>query len=682
MLDARDQNNPFLLDLLGLQQDGRQAISAPTNWTQSEPLLMVPTELDDVVNEIAASCILGTSNTVGRWHFFIGSPGNGKSAAVGQLVRKLRSERNCSIVDDKGTDVSQLTDDSVPYALDVFENGQKFPSVRIVQDASVVRNPYAVDVDPARDLLDTLRDAWERGISLIICTNRGVLEKAFRDTYLDPAINQQAWHKAILRPLADSANGCDLPSNLIPPTGRRPVFSSIRATTSFLDNRSLILCGRGIFDGLIQQAVRADKWEVCDHCRAAQLCPLKGNRDWLADSTGREHVVKAFRRAEVLSSQVIVFREALAAISFLLAGCARDYHDLHPCDWIRRLVVRGDLFALAARRIYMSLFCPSFPRGLEVSHELRTYQTESLKALSEALPTGAAKEALAAALDTNSAPSTDVGISRLLASDGVFVRLDAIQGPLPSSFYDAWDGSYDRIKTLTPPFITEIERRCADVWFSLENAAENMPSYVASDAFWAVRRWSSQFTLHLGSLAEGIAFSAEHIDEFSELLELLWKERDARTISERRRLRELEQLVERLLNRNPDPGSSPTGVRLAENVHVAGPWIEREMLPSVDASPASGSLTIIVRFGKSHDYTTLAAQMYLWLRQRASGTMDPRCVPGDLLSEAMDAKGRAVAKSLYAFTPNDISLIVDGDRESFTLSRFDGEVDVDVRTKP
>jgi len=73
--------------------------------------------------------------------------------------------------------------------------------------------------------------------------------------------------------------------------------------------------------------------------------------------------------------------------------------------------------------------------------------------------------------------------------------------------------------------------------------------------------------------------------------------------------------------------------------------------------------------------------MYLWLRQRASGTMDPRCVPGDLLSEAMDAKGRAVAKSAYAFVPDDLSLIVDGDRERFTLSRFDGEVDVDVQNK-
>jgi hypothetical protein len=552
--------------------------------------------------------------------------------------------------------------------------------MRIVQDASVVRNPYAADVDPARDLLDTLREAWERGISLIVCTNRGVLEKAFRDTYLDPAVNQQAWHKAILRPLADSANGAKLPLDPIPPASRRPVFTSILTTTSFLDSRSLILSDKGIFDRLIVHAVQVERWAACGECPVATLCPFKANRDWLADGTGREQVVKAFRRAEVLSSQVIVFREALAAISFVLAGCAREYHAMHPCEWVRRKVAQNDVFSLATRRVYMSLFSSGFPRGLEANNILQTYQIASLQALNHDLTSGPAKDALTSALDTP-APSTDVGIARLLGIDGVFFQLDAIQGPLPPSFYDAWDGSYDRLKTLAPPFISAIENRCADIWYALETAAENMPSHIAADAYWAVRRWSTQFTLHLGLLVEGRAYAADQVDEFAELLELLWKESDARTITERRRLRELEQLVESLLNRDQEQANGVTSVQLAENVQVNGRWIEREMRPRVAASPASGSLTIAVHFGNSQDYTTLAAPMYLWLKQRASGTMDPRCVPGDLLSEAMDAKGRAVAKSSYAFVPDDVSLSVDGERESFTVARFDGEVDVDVRNR-
>ena len=108
MPDEPSRDNPFLLDLLGLQQDGRQAISAPTNWTQSRPLLEVPTELDARITELSTSCLLRGSNSIGRWHFFIGSPGNGKSAAVGQLVRALIQEQSCTIVDDNGTDISEL----------------------------------------------------------------------------------------------------------------------------------------------------------------------------------------------------------------------------------------------------------------------------------------------------------------------------------------------------------------------------------------------------------------------------------------------------------------------------------------------------------------------------------------------------------------------------------------------
>lgn len=677
--------NPFLLKLLQLQQDGCQAISAPTNWTQAPPLLEVPTELDAIVEDLAESCLGGGPNgTFGRWHFFIGSPGNGKSAAVGQLVRMLLHDHHCKIVDDADpdnvTDIRDLNANSVPYSLSVFKPDCKFPSVRIVQDASVVRRPFAADVDPARDLLDTLSEAWELGISLIVCTNRGVLEKAFRDTYLDRKVNQLPWHKEILRRLADSAKGMKL-SQELHPSGRHALFNSIKASASFLDSRSLILTGRGIFDGIIQKAVHNDNWSACDGCPHAALCPFKANRDWLLDDAGRNQVVKAFRRAEVLSSQVIVFREALAAISFLLAGCARDYHDTDPCGWVREMVARGDIFGLATRRVYMALFSSGFPRGLEVSRELRNYQVKALKALLGKMPNGDAKASLSAALDTP-APSTDVGVPRLLGNNGVFSNLDPVRGPLPASFFDTWDGCYDKIRALQPPLYSEIERRCVNVWDALEKAVENMPSHLDDDVFtadvyWAVRRWSTQFTLHLGALVEGKAYLAEPVDEFAELLELFSKDKDARTDDERLRLGVLKNLVVRIINHDVNPGRE-VFVKLSENVKIGGRWVEIHMSPSVEASSASGSLTIDVLFGSSKERTTLTASMYLWLKQRASGTMDSRCVPSDLLNEAMNAKGRAVAKSKYAFASDDITLLVEGERESFTLTRYDGEVNVNA----
>lgn len=671
------EDNPFLVDLLGLQQDGRQAISAPTNWTQVKPLLEVPTELDGTIAELVDACLLGQANQLGRWHFFIGSPGNGKSAAVGRLARQLISEKGCRIVDETGTEIQQLSRSTVPYLLEVFEPGKRFRSVRIVQDASVVRSPYADDVDPAQDLLVTLRDAWGHGISLIVCTNRGVLEKAFRDTHLDPAYNQETWHKAILRKLIEQESGDGFSVGPLPLNEGRTAFTSILAKATCLDNRSLILGGRCILDRLIERAVTSENWGPCTACGVSVLCPFKANRDWLADSTGRAIIVQAFRRAEVLSSQVIVFREALALISFLLAGCARDCRDTSPCGWVHTLHKQGDIFGLASRRIYMCLFSAACPRGLECSPELRSRQLDSLQQLYRApqCPPGLPKNALRAATE-NTPPSTDVGVARLVGREGVFSQLDAVQGPLPSLFYDRWDGNYEYLLGLQSPLVSELDRQCAATWVALETLAENMPTHLAADCYWAVRRWSSQFTLHLGVLCEGHALAAGQLDEFAELIELLWKAPASRTLEERRRHRGLALMIERLLNRADGDGGEVSGVRLSDHVTLDGDWADRHMRPQPEASPASGSLTIAVRFGDARDYTTLAAPMYLWLRERDTGTMDPRCIPSDLLGEAMDAKSRAVAKSNYAFVPEEINITIEGDKETFHLTRYEDEVDV------
>lgn len=684
MASSEAIRNPFLTELLSLQQDGRQAISAPTNWTRVRPLLEVPTDLDKVTAELADACLMGGSNRVARWHFFIGSPGNGKSAAVGKLVRTLLEAKGCKIIDEKGTDIGDLGDTTVPYSLHVYEPGRKFESVRIVQDASVVRNPYAADVDPSRDLLETLREAWVDGISLVVCTNRGVLEKAYRDTYRDQAWKLQAWHQAILKRLAERDDGEGIGSEPLRfGQQRRPAFDSIVARSTFLDKRSLILQRADILDRLIQRAVEPAKWTACESCEVAGMCPFRANRDFLADSQLRGNVVDTLRRAEVLSSQVIVFREALAVISFLLAGCARDYKDVDPCGWVRRLAGRGDIFGLAARRVHMCLYATSFPRGLDSSEGIRGRQLDAIRVLRDRLVAAGdpAARHLTALLE-DPAPSTDVGVTRLLGKAGVFSRLDVINGPLSGKFSDDWDGSYERIGSLKSPLAAGIDRACLSAWSHFETFAENLPSHAAEAIHWSVRRWSSQFTLHLGSLIGGLALDGAEIDDFTELLELLWKDRASRSIDERIRLSDLEQQIARLLNRGEDQGADGKATSISENVAVSGLWVETEMLPKVLASGASGSLTIAVRFGNSPGQTTLAAPMYLWLRQRARGTMDARCIPADLLSDAMDAKSRAMGKSGYSFEPNNISLRIECAEAPYRVRRFDGQVDIHVESRP
>ena len=88
--------NNFLVDLLSLQQDGSGAISAPSNWSEP-PLLSVKTELDSAVDKVAEQLVSNNSEgNTGAWWFLVGSPGNGKSAAVGRLVRSLRDKHDAT----------------------------------------------------------------------------------------------------------------------------------------------------------------------------------------------------------------------------------------------------------------------------------------------------------------------------------------------------------------------------------------------------------------------------------------------------------------------------------------------------------------------------------------------------------------------------------------------------------
>jgi hypothetical protein len=444
-----------------------------------------------------------------------------------------------------------------------------------------------------------------------------------------------------------------------------------------------LLGGNRTFELLIKEAVKSESWTVCESCSAKDLCPFRANMFSLANDEGRDLFLKFLRRAEVFSSQVIVFREALALLSYILAGCARDYREQHPCDWVRQMAARRDIFGLGSRRIHMCLFSSGFPRGLEADSHLRDSQLSALRSLwAHVPPDNSGKEPLKCAIESK-APSTDVGIPRLLGIEGVFGKLDPLNGPLTSQFYDEWDGNYEHIVSSASRHVSGLDRQCALAWADLENWIENMPSFNAPDAYWAVRRWSSQFTLHLGAYLAGYIRNGLELDEFADLLELLWKDATKRTPEERTRLRDLRRLIGDLLNKKEDGFGPDRGVRIARHVSVSGTWVTRSLAPTVERSPASGSLTISVRFGDARHHAILAAPTYLWLLQRSEGTMDERCISDELLTEAMDAKSRALASSEYAFVADDVVLHIEGEREVFAVERDgeDGGVVVNAKNK-
>ena len=116
--------NPFVTRLLRLQQDGKEAISGPANWREP-PLLEVATDSDDAIDALLdAMCTSpGDARHHGRWHWLVGSPGNGKSAKLGLLARRLL-ERGYKIVSEDGVAVGESNADWLPYLLEVREEGR------------------------------------------------------------------------------------------------------------------------------------------------------------------------------------------------------------------------------------------------------------------------------------------------------------------------------------------------------------------------------------------------------------------------------------------------------------------------------------------------------------------------------------------------------------------------------
>lgn len=667
--------NSYLLKLLTLQQDGSGAISAPSNWVNQPPLLEVETDVDEIIRDIQETILQDDGvNQTARWHFFIGSPGNGKSAAIGKLCRNLLQEKKCRILDENDKPIQDLGDSAVPYELRVYEEGNGYASAYIVQDASVVRSPFSPNVNPAKDLLQIIEKVWKRAASLIICTNRGVLEKGFAYGHMDHGANTRPWFKVLAKIVEEDFTSASEMGERTFDSNKRNVFEDVKVKTSYLDNRSLLL-GCHTFDQLLQEATNAKHWSVCASCTAKEICPFKANRDWLAESESKQQILRLLKRAEVLSGQVIVFREALAIISFILSGCSLDYHDLHPCEWVQNKADESDIFSLAVRRIYMCLYGSYYPHGLETHEHLKRKQLDALKELCRVIKNEEieTKAAINHVISLHQTPSIDVGVTRILGRDGVIASLDPSREALPSDFYEKYcDSDFDVFLNNSLLGVGTLEKMCASIWKKLEQEIESTTNHWAPEAHWALRRWSSNFFRHLGALCEERSTWANDLDKFAKLLETMKRPHDERSRDENLEIYDLDRKIGELFD-SIAKGGFPGTVQLSETVILGGDWIKSVLKPRTDANTESGSMSLSIIF-EGGERAVLSALTYLWLTRRDKGKLDHRCFPLDLLLGATDARVRAAAKGGYSRENDNVEITIKTDSNNvFKMMRRDGE---------
>lgn len=649
-------NNEFLEYLLTLQQDGESAISAPSNWGD-KPRLYVKTWLDEALLNSFSGLIDGQADAqVAPWHFFVGSPGNGKSAAVGNLIRTFR-ERGFNVVDEDGVDIRDLGGNEIPRLIKVTDPEKRTVPLRIAQDASVVKEPFSGRADPARDFIEIVDNAIQDRVALLVCANRGVLENAAR-IVANEAGNQP--HPVWGRLVSQRPGKVELES------GKASKCSSFDISFSKLDNRSLLIKS-DVFEKLVDNAVSNPGWETCSECGSKSACPFFANRTWLSDEAARDKFLALLRRVEVLSGQAIVFREGTALLSFILAGCPLDYaEEKGACAWVHEKVKQGDYFSLLGRRIYMSLFSAYSPIGLEEDEKLSDNQKELLKRIAKS-SNDKDLEPLLDLFDGGGDPSTSVGVERLVGRDGFMKKMDILNGPLPSGFVKEWDYQVKEAfdKHEKDGKIGAIERECLNVWQKLEDRIEDDPTE-SVEKYSATRRWLTSVSYRIGALIEGRTLFDEELDAFVRVLSQ--RDDDTQGLWEVRSVQ--EQLRTAL--------APSSGIELSEHVKLAGHWAERTLVPKISEFPSDQSLDLPVSIGNATQgkYSVrLGAEAFSWLMQMEKHGLSSKTFPHDMLMAIRDMIVRAAALSQYAYEGEDVSLAIDaGEQGTITLFRTRGQV--------
>lgn len=660
--EVYNQDNQFLKELLNLQQDGSESISAPSNWAQSEPLLKVDTKLDGVIDNLLER--VENSNKIPEkifWHFFIGSPGNGKSAAAGSLARKL-IKAGFIIKDEAGNLLEDISPTQIPYLLKAYKDGNKYASLWIAQDASVVRNPYGADADPSNELINLIIDAANHAVSLVVCTNRGVLEKASSSVNFDKEHQQSAWFLAI----KNASRGVEFAEVHL--SEKKGESKKIIISSTNLEIQSLLYRSEIAYK-LISTATLEKNWSICNSCSACKMCPFLNNQKWLSTQNGKDTTLSLLRYVELLSGQLIVFREFLAFLSLSLAGSPTDYEDETPCQWVHKQLASSNLFALISRRIYMILFSSYAPSGLEYSRELRETQVRYIRELLNETPTLPDQTRVAVLNvvtgDVDDFVSTDVGVQRLLSNNGVLAKLDVNNSPLPSVFLGKWAIGSGAIKNLPEGLFSELERAALKIFDDLSACIESSSSLSSKHYFW-LSRWYTSFFFRIGSLAENKFSLGSEISRLAEVLNSM--QENSSNVALLKRIEKIETTLNDLLL------GAGAGVKVSEYGRLKGKWVNEKLRPRIESEDSLGSLGVPVKFG-SKEKELLNAEAFSWLLRKVDTNMTMNSFPMHHLDSVQDALVRAAALSDYSVAQDDIELeIILPNSKSISLRRFRGNV--------
>jgi len=630
-------NNKFLKKLIELQQDGSGSISAPKNWLE-EPLLYVNTEIDTTIDEVISK--IKDDDKKGVWLFLMGAPGNGKSALTGKIVRDLNESGFSFFSYDNYTYGSKKNDlnfnscgDILPYKIEVKHFTKEFSICSFIQDASVLKKIGEDSPNPAVDLITSLTEAKNRGTSIIVCANRGILEEALRigkeHLSTDPEVIKII-HRAILGESGDFSV-----------VGKNTVNSEIHFKSISLEQRSLLI-GKPYFKELIKKAILPSNWDECVSCNNSAYCPFYLNQQNLSQEKYLDILLNILAQYEAFSGQVIVFREAIAIVSSILAGSSEDFvgHIGNPCSWVSDMVNKQDWFSLLSRRVYSTIYNPYQPLGItkkeiEKINGFSFFRDKPFLRLKE--------------------PSNDSGVIRILGKDGIAEEIH----PLKNSRRLINDSNltFDILKTEYSDLITSLEEKCFQVWDTILNSLDE-EKINHLEEFIEIKRWISSNTFNIAFFTEGLTKFTEELDPLIKIYS------DGKGNDEL--LDNLENTLRKLIGEKEIP-ISPTAKITGFDLKIE---IKQNHNVGIKAKPYG----LQVVFGASSTYTFIDTRTLCHLIYKSNYHLDSITFPAKLLEQLEINQLVAARKSSYNTTSSLKLLLKDCINKEVEIYRSRGKV--------
>lgn len=284
--------------------------------------------------------VVTNEKEVPRILFLVGGPGNGKTEAIENTIKKFDDGFNAKgkIIQKLEKDFHPVVGQPVPRVVTFF--GREITSINpnfrldIVQDATATdpnRKGTAANllVDEISHLLNSDANHY-----YLCCINRGVLDEALiqtidsGDTFVSSLIEEIT--KVV--GLSSNAPQCwplkQYPNIAVWPMDVESLFIPTDKDLSSVAN------------ALLDHATNTEYWKPNRSCEAGENCPFCSSQNILSKTQNKESLLKILRWYELQSGKRWSFRDLFSLISYLLAGYRPETkgRKSNPCEWAESLV--------------------------------------------------------------------------------------------------------------------------------------------------------------------------------------------------------------------------------------------------------------------------------------------------------------------------------------------------------